>query len=114
MAALQRDSRWITVRQSFDYYWSHRAVTHFSNADLGEHLVKNEMADFAVEKGYATEGKLDGSAKSRKGKRPRSKSRKGKPPAKTADIGAEPPVGDAGAADADRAAGGASVDPDAG
>jgi hypothetical protein len=38
-----------------------QAVTHFSEADLGEHLVKDEVADFAVAKGYATEGKVDGS-----------------------------------------------------
>lgn len=109
----QRDSRWITVRQPFDYYWPSRAVTHFSEGDLGEHLVKNEVADFAIEKGYATEGKVDGSARSRKGRRP-----KRRPPARekapAANTGTEPPVANEGAADADRAAGGAAVDSDAG
>jgi hypothetical protein len=108
----QRDSRWITVRQSFNFYWPSRAVTHFSEADLGEHLVKNELADFAVAKGYATEGKLDGSAKSRKGRR--SKPRKDKPAATTADTGAVPAVGDTSAADTDRPADRPAVDSDAG
>lgn len=53
------DSRWITVRSRFDYRWPSGAITHFSDRDLGEHKVKNELADFAVEKGYATEGKLE-------------------------------------------------------
>jgi hypothetical protein len=115
MTQTDRNSRWITVRAPFNFYWSHRAVTHFSDADLGEHLVKNELADFAVEKGYASEGKLDGSAKSRKGKTRRAaKPREAKPAATTADTGTVPTVGDASAPDADRAAGGSPVDSDAG
>jgi hypothetical protein len=107
----QRDSRWITVRQSFNFYWPSRAVTHFSEADLGEHLVKNELADFAVAKGYATEGKLDGSAKSRKS---RKRVAKGKPAAKAAVTRTVATVGDESAAGADRSAGGSAVVPDAG
>jgi hypothetical protein len=103
--------RWITVRQRFDYTWPSRAVTHFSDADLGEHLVKAELADFAVEKGYATEGKLDGSAKSRKS---RKRVTKGKPAAKAAVTRTVATVGDESAAGADRSAGGSAVVPDAG
>jgi hypothetical protein len=111
-------ARWITVRAPFNFTWPSRAVTHFADADLGEHMVKDELADFAVKKGYATEGKLDGSARSRKGngkKAARRRAAKKEPsPAKTADTGAEPGVADASVAAADRAAGGSAVDPDAG
>lgn len=113
----ERSSRWITVRASFNYPWPGRqAVTHFSAADLGEHLVKDEVADFAVGKGYATEGKVDGSAKSRKGgKAKRVRRTKKEPPAATAtDSQPSAPVGDEDAADADRAADRPLVDPDAG
>jgi hypothetical protein len=105
--------RWITVRQPFDYYWPDRmAVTHFG--EPGEQFVKDEVADFAVEKGYASEGKLDGSARSKKSTGRRVTKRKGKAPAKTADTGTIAPVGDENAADADRAAGGSAMAPDAG
>lgn len=65
MAQSERSSRWITVRTPFDYTWPSRAITAYT--EPGDILVKEEVADFAVEKGYATEGKVDGSAKSRKG-----------------------------------------------
>jgi hypothetical protein len=110
-------ARWITVRQSFDYRWHDRsAITHFSADHLGEHFVKDELADFAVEKGYATEGKLDEAKRSTKGtgaKVRSSRSRKGKTDAKAADSRPIAPVGDADAADADRAADRPAVDPDA-
>lgn len=109
-----RSSRWITVRTPFDYTWPSRAITHYS--EPGDQLVKDDVADFAVANGYATEGKADGSARSRKGgkgKRVR-RARKGSPAAKAADTRAVPPVGDEGAADADRAADRPTVDPDAG
>lgn len=98
--------RWVTVRNPFDYPWPGRAaITSFKDADLGEHLLKAEVADFAVEGGYAVEGKLDGSARSRKGgkgKRVRAAKKKGKPAAKTADPQPGAPVGDQDAPDADR------------
>jgi hypothetical protein len=103
-------SRWITVRQRFDYRWPSGAITHFSDNDLGEHMVKAELADFAVEKGYATDGKADASARSEKGKRRRTK---GKPAAKAADSGPDDAVAQPDMADADRPAGGQPLDPDA-
>jgi hypothetical protein len=113
MPQAERNSRWITVRQPFNYYWPGRtAVTHFSEADLGEHLVKAEVADFAVDGGYATEGKLDGSARSRKGKGRKRAAKKERPAAP--DAGSKPPVANESVADADRPAGGPTVDPDAG
>lgn len=109
--------RWITVRKPFDYHWPGRsAVTTFRDTDLGEHYVKAEVADFAVDGGYATEGKVDGSARSRKstGKRVSSRRRsKDESPAEAADARAKPPVDHAGDADADRPAGGAALAPDA-
>jgi hypothetical protein len=76
--------RWITLRKvPYDYKWPGRnAVTNFKNA--GEYLVKAELADDAVAKGHATEGKADGSeAKAFKGKRIR-KPKKATTPAKPA------------------------------
>jgi hypothetical protein len=96
--ARKPDSRCITVIVPFNYPWPGRqAVTHFSERDLGEYRVKNEVADFAVGKGYAREGKLEEQGT-----------------AETADAGTKPPVGDQDAPDADRPAGGPSVDSDAG
>jgi hypothetical protein len=107
-------ARWITVRQRFDFRWPSGAITHFSDAELGEHHVKDELADFAVEKGYATEGKLDETKRSTKGTgaKVRSSRRKGKTNAKAADSGTVAPVGDADAADADRPADRPAVDSD--
>jgi hypothetical protein len=109
--------RWITVREPFDYHWPGRAaVTAFSKDDLGEHYVKAEVADFAVESGYATEGKLDGSARSSKDRRPKQSRRDEQETtaAEAADAGSAGIVGDADAADTDRAADGPAVDDAAG
>jgi hypothetical protein len=110
--------RWVTVRKPFDYPWPGRAaITSFKEADLGEHLLKAEVADFAVDGGYAVEGKLDGSARSRKGgkgKRVRAAKKKEPPAAATADSQPGAPVGDEDAADADRTADRPAVDSDAG
>lgn len=92
----KQDSRWITVKGRFDYRWPSGAITHFSAADLGEHRVKNELADFAVEKGYAVDGKLE-------------EQEAGAAP----DTGTVEAVDNAGAVDADRAVGGPTLDPDA-
>jgi len=118
MAQTERDSRWITVREPFDYYWPGRqAVTHYS--EPGEIRVKNEVADFAVAKGKATEGKVDGSdatppPKKAKRKTKAKKASKVAGDATTADTRAVAPVGDQGAADADRSADRPAVDSDAG
>lgn len=104
-------ARWINIASPFNYHWPDRsAVTHY--AETGDHFVKDEVADFAVEEGYASEGKADASSRSSKGRKGR---RATKEPA-TADT-AEPrtaaPVGDQDVADADRAADRSPVDPDA-
>jgi hypothetical protein len=107
--------RWITVRKPFDYRWPGRAaVTAFREADLGEHLVKAEVADFAVGNGYATDGKLDGSARSRKGRRRAARPKKDAAPAEAADTGTVAPVDNPAAADVDRAADRPPVDDHAG
>lgn len=111
------NSRWITVRAPFDYRWPSGAITAFKQADLGEHLVKGELADFAVEKGYATEGKVDGSARSKKGGKKRVRSRKAAKetaPATTADSGPAEAVDHPPASDADSAPDRPAVDHDAG
>jgi hypothetical protein len=56
-------ARWITVTKApFDYVWPGRsAITAFAEKDLGEHFVKDEIADFAVKGGFAKEGKAAGS-----------------------------------------------------
>jgi hypothetical protein len=90
------DSRSITVTSSFDYRWPSGAITHWSDRDLGEHRVKNEVADFAVKGGYAVDGRLEEQSS-------------GASP----DTGAVAAVDNSGAADPDRAAGGQPLDPDA-
>lgn len=113
----ERDSRWITIRQPFNFFWPSRAVTHYKEA--GEFLVKNAVADFAVEKGFAIEGKLDGSAKSRKGKRPRKAKAKATRAAKSAkaggdaapDTGTDAGMGGTAVASADSAGAGQPVAP---
>jgi hypothetical protein len=108
-------SRWITVRRPFDFRWPSGAITAFTPADLGDHLVKAELADFAVGKGHATEGKVDGSSRSRKGaakKRPSTSRRKGKSAGETADSRPDNRVAEPDMADADRPAGGVALDPD--
>lgn len=58
-------ARWITIKKGavpFDYRWPDAtAYTAFTTA--GEEFVKDEVADWAVEQGYATEGKARASAK---------------------------------------------------
>jgi hypothetical protein len=86
------DSRWVTVTKAYDHYWGHRAITHYPP---GQYRLKNAVADAAIKKGYASEGRLE------------------EQDAKTADSGSVAPVGDENAADADRAANRPTVDPDA-
>lgn len=106
--------RWITICQPFDYRWHHAAVTAFRH--MGPYFAKAEVADFAVGKGYATEGKADGAACSQKGgkKRIRRASKKGIPAATATDAGPATPVDHQGPVDADRAADRPAVDHDAG
>jgi hypothetical protein len=101
-------ARWITIiKAPFDYRWPDRsAITAFS--ETGEHMVKDEIADFAVRSGYAIEGKADPSVRSTKGKRPRRRART----AANAKPGAS--VGDADAPRARRSSHRASVAGDAG
>ena len=109
----EKTARWITVRKPFDYRWESGAITAFTEADLGEHMVKGELADFAVEGGYATEGKTDGSEASPP--KPAKKSRrKETAAATTADTGSAEGVGDQAPADADRTDDRPAVDHDAG
>jgi hypothetical protein len=98
--------RWITVRRPFDYHWPSRAITAFSENDLGEHFVKDELADFALMEGHATEGKVDAAARSRKslGKRAVRRHPKGPRAAKTAHDRSDDAVAQPGLADADRSA----------
>jgi hypothetical protein len=107
-------AHWITIRKPFDYRWPSGAITFF--AEPGEQMVKNEVADFAVDNGYATEGKADGSeARSTKGGRKRRSSRKREAPAAaTADTGPADRLGDADIPPDDRAADGGELDRDAG
>jgi hypothetical protein len=96
--------RWIHITKEFDFYWPDlSAVTHFHSEALGDQFVKDEIADFAIEKGYATEGKHDEASRSSKGKKPRRSRKKEAPSLETADTRSSAPVGDANAADADRA-----------
>jgi len=106
-------ARWITIiKAPFDYPWPDRsAITAFTAT--GEQFVKDEVADFAVRKGYALEGKANASARSVKGGVKRvTRRRKGARAAAKSRTGA--PVGNAHAADANRAADRASVADDAG
>lgn len=93
--------RWINIIGApFDYEWPGRsAVTHFSAN--GDFMVKDEVADFAVKRGYALEGKTDQASRSRKGKTPRAK-RVTRP--RAAKPAAVAPVGDSRPADAGGAA----------
>lgn len=90
------DSRWITVTAKFDYRWASGAITHWNERDFGEHRVKNEVADFAVGRGYALEGKLEE-----------------QDAAKAADNRPDDAVAQPDMADADRPADRQPVDPDA-
>jgi hypothetical protein len=99
-------ARWITVRKPFDFHWPSRAITAFREEHLGDHFVKDEVADFAVEKGYASEGKADEASRSSKGRRAKS--------GKASDTGTVAAVDHASAADDDRSADRQPLDPDAG
>lgn len=115
--------RWITITQEFNYRWPGvQAVTHFRATPAHpiprEELVKDDVADFAIAKGFATEGRADGStAKSRKSGPPaktrRRKTGKAKVDAAPADHGPDDGVDGAGVADDDRASLRGAVDPDA-
>ena len=99
-------ARWITIKESavpFDYKWpTATAITAFTAG--GEHFVKDEVADFAIGKGYATEGKAKGSTtKSTKGKTTRRKARNTNANAKTPDNGSDDRVDAAHLAQDDRA-----------
>lgn len=105
--------RWITVTKApFDYRWPDRsAITAFTAN--GEFLVKDEVADFAVKRGYATEGKANGSkTRSTKGKTRRRARAKVRPDVPAADNGQDARVDGARLADADRPDVQLSVDPD--
>lgn len=105
-------ARWITVKKPFDYRWPGvNAITAFTDAALGEHFVKDEVADYAVENGYAAEGKADASARSRKdtGAR-RTARRRGTRTAKAADHRPDDAVGDPDLAVPDRPADRQSLD----
>lgn len=105
--------RWVTVRKPFNYHWPDRsAVTSFK--EPGDQFVKDEVADFAVKGGYATEGKVDETSRSHKGKRRASRRKKEAPAAKAADTGSAARVDHPDAAGDDSAAGGPAVDHDAG
>lgn len=115
MAQSERSSRWITIRTPFDYTWPSRAITAYT--EPGDILVKEEVADFAVEKGYATEGKVDGSAKSRKGGKRNIARRHKKQEAATAKAANRRSVAPVGSADvpaADSSGSGSGVDPASG
>lgn len=104
-------ARWINILKPFNYHWPRRqAVTHYSAAHLGDKFVKDEVADFAVGKGYATEGKVDETSRSTKGKSPK----KGKRTAKAADHRSDDPVAQPDMVVPDRPAGGPAMDCDAG
>ena len=108
-------ARWINVTKApFDYRWPDRsAITAFTST--GDHFVKDELADFAVAKGYASEGKGNPKSRSSKGgpKRVRRAKRE-TAPAKTANVESAARVGNADVPAADRSADRPGVDHDAG
>lgn len=95
------DSRWIVVTEMYDHLWPSRAMTNYPP---GEYRVKNEVADRAIAKGKAKEGRLDGSevtkAKPKRATRRKATTKARKPAkkaadAKTADIGSNASLVDA-------------------
>lgn len=69
-------ARWINVKAEFEYRWPDRqTVTVFTPRDFGDQLVKDELADFAVERGHATEGKADAASRSTKPRRTTARAR---------------------------------------
>jgi hypothetical protein len=125
MAQSERDSRWVTFNQPYDHYWQSGAVTHYPP---GEYRVKNAVADGAVDKGKASEGRSDGSEATPPGKRKRAKKsataapksakvvaeQEGPVAAETADHRSDNAMAEPGVAVPDRAAGGVGLDQDAG
>lgn len=117
-------ARWITITKApFDFRWPNGAVSAVT--ENGEQNVKDELADFAIERGFATEGKPDGStARSTKGVGKAVRGRKPKatrqPPADnneideaTANLAPVDRLDGADMADDDSADDRPAVDPDA-
>lgn len=108
--------RWITIINApFDYYWPDRSAVTAYRAN-GEFLVKAEVADYAVSKGYAVEGKPKAStARSSKGRSPRRrKSATPKADAAAPVTGPDTSLAGANLADDDRAPVRGAVDPASG
>lgn len=65
--------RWITLLKApYNFYHSRGAVSCIR--ETGEHMVPAALADDAVNRGYATEGRAkDSTTRSRKGKSPRKR-----------------------------------------
>jgi hypothetical protein len=110
-------ARWITVHANavpFDYRWPGvNAITAVTAA--GEMFVKDGLADYAVAKGFADEGKLEGStARSTKGgTRPRNR-RKVRRNAAAADQRTDSGMDAAHPVDDGAAGAGGAVDPPGG
>lgn len=109
-------AKWITVTSvPFDYRWPlATAITAFT--EKGEFYVKDDVADFAVSKGFARLGKAKGSrARSTKGKTDAAKVAKVPSNAAptTTDTGPDDKLDGAGLAVDDRLDTGAVVDSDA-
>ena len=83
--------RWITVRTKFDYRWP--GVPAITAYQPGELYAKAEVADFAVGRGYATEGKADGSDATAPKTRRRRKKATSAPKSATAKADAGPVTG---------------------
>ncbi len=101
--------RWITITKvPFDYRWPDAsAITAFTEA--GELFVKDEVADYAIGKGYATEGKPDGSTARSSKVAPKAKTTRPRKSVKPVDHGATPDIrSDTGMVRADTDADGAA------
>lgn len=110
-------ARWITIIPAavpFDYRWPDRtALTAFTAP--GEYLVKDEVADYAVGRGFATEGKAKGSTtRSTKGGTRRRRSSKPRADATAANHRRAAPVGRPDVPDDGGAADGPAMGPGAG
>lgn len=108
-------ARWITVTKPFNFSFSRSAALHFAEHPQfpfpREEYVKDEVADFAVARGYATEGKARGSAtKSRKGKTASPKRARTTRNAPSANRRSVASVGSADVPTADSAGDGSGVD----
>lgn len=59
--------KWINVKKPFSYRWpGGAAMTDFTERDLGDHYVKDDLAAHALKIGAATEGKGNASSRSKK------------------------------------------------